>query len=678
MDPRDLIRSATGAGSDDIGESSTQPPTTPLRSLTLDEGVTTRVTTRTTMHERESDDDGSDDHREVPEELLSPKGPDKTEASREMLAALLDTLSVLVKGKRFPAMNSLELLCSVIHGSSSNALKLAERHLGYDGVDPASITREADFLAFRKAITDELASLPVAVTPPSPSELAEAAAIALKHVSVKGALNTNQQRKGLLLTFLNGAPKELQKTFKSQVGWDPERNVFSRPERLAKLRDWLKITANETSSEEEPGAAASKPPAKKPPAKYEKAKLGDEGIEEAHIVKGRSRAEGQSTRDATNLSFMDSDESEAGAEYRPPAAATRSRASERPERERVREKETHSAAARVRNADQGAASRELPGDREIANFAKLFNTLDQLEATAAGEDDLSGPVLTALATVAAVKRQWKKCQKAKSRADWSTLDYDDDCSTVKWSKDLAAEVRVLGSLDPWELTRYWEVSEMLLEESNEQLIPWLRKLMQHVKPVRSSLWTLGSKTDESNSDYHHLLALNKIALWRWCALSPEARRRGERPEEIWREAATTGSLLTFCQPLSGSNKGRLARFQKGEVKGTRPASPTSTTENFWEAAGLIDSEEAFAEMVRDVNRRDRCRNCQQPSHSVAFCKAPRRSDLLCQLCLLGAHREATCPGPPGAPPNMWAALRKLFITRISAPPPKAKEEGEDK
>ncbi len=41
----------------------------------------------------------------------------------------------------------------------------------------------------------------------------------------------------------------------------------------------------------------------------------------------------------------------------------------------------------------------------------------------------------------------------------------------------------------------------------------LLEVKLQVQPVQSLLWTLGSKTDNTNTDYHNLLVLNKLALW---------------------------------------------------------------------------------------------------------------------------------------------------------------------
>jgi hypothetical protein len=48
-----------------------------------------------------------------------------------------------------------------------------------------------------------------------------------------------------------------------------------------------------------------------------------------------------------------------------------------------------------------------------------------------------------------------------------------------------------------------------------------------------------------------------------------------------------------------------------------------------------------------------------------FCKQPRRADLLCQLCLLGAHCERDWEGAPGVPPHMWALHKMKFISRAT-------------
>jgi hypothetical protein len=320
----------------------------------------------------------------------------------------------------------------------------------------------------------------------------------------------------------------------------------------------------------------------------------------------------------------------------------------------------------------GVGKDPVPREKELRSFGRVFKALDTLEATAAGEDDFSGPILTPL-LFAQVRRLWERIASQRGRGDGTFLEFDDrerdDDGTMpaKISKRMAAEVKSLGAWDQWEMARYWEVSETRLKDNRPELVGALLEIRRQVQPVRASLWTLGSKTDDSNADYHHLLALNKLALWRWCSTNPEAIRSEERPQELWREASTTGTLTSFCVLLP-PNKQKLQRCLEAERRlGGRegPAAPPTSTEAYWTRTTLEDTAEGYDLMFKEVNQRDKCRNCKGTGHSVMFCKQPRRTDLLCQLCLLGAHCERDCEGSPGVPPHMWARHKMKFISRAT-------------
>mmetsp|Transcript_61497 Transcript_61497/g.127042 ORF Transcript_61497/g.127042 Transcript_61497/m.127042 type:complete len:134 (+) Transcript_61497:3012-3413(+) len=92
---------------------------------------------------------------------------------------------------------------------------------------------------------------------------------------------------------------------------------------------------------------------------------------------------------------------------------------------------------------------------------------------------------------------------------------------------------------------------------------------------------------------------------------------------------------------------------------------------YWVKVGIVDSADTFFEMFKDANRKDVCKNCEKPGHSIAWCTGERRPDLLCQLCMCGAHAERLCDGSDmgiagnSPPPLMWKANLRMWMGRIS-------------
>ena len=190
------------------------------------------------------------------------------------------------------------------------------------------------------------------------------------------------------------------------------------------------------------------------------------------------------------------------------------------------------------------------------------------------------------------------------------------------------------------------------------------------------MWEMGYRIDASNAVQLHEQTLSKIAVYRWCALSPEAQRLGEDPEELWKEAKDKSlNCLRTSRRRKGATHsvkgGGLGGMWAAGANGQRAvtAAAEETDDPYWVSVGIKDSEEAYFEMFKDCNKKAECKNCYSTGpghHSVAFCRSPRRPDLLCQLCFLGAHREKDCNGFPGVPPFMWKAHRRMFIGRVAS------------
>eukprot|EP00961_Rhodomonas_salina_P145822 1963027-Rhodomonas_salina.1 len=187
--------------------------------------------------------------KEGDEEFVMTTPPKTKTEERQMLEGLRDTVSVVSEK---PSAGNLRMLADNIVASTSTAMANAEALLGFDSEVTFARKTRIDLDAFYAAVVVEIDSYP-SPTPSPPEELADAATMALRHVTPKGVLNTNKARKGLLLAFLETAPDELKKVFETTVHWNRKMQRFDRPDRLYKLRAWLKTTVGMATSDEDGG-----------------------------------------------------------------------------------------------------------------------------------------------------------------------------------------------------------------------------------------------------------------------------------------------------------------------------------------------------------------------------------------------------------------------------------------
>lgn len=261
-----------------------------------------------------------------------------------------------------------------------------------------------------------------------------------------------------------------------------------------------------------------------------------------------------------------------------------------------------------------------------------------------------------------IKRAWELHQR--SRRNGRDVYYDESDQLFKTKRALVTEVRVLGQLNQHDLARYFEVAEDKLSIYHGHLIVWLHFLRTSTKPIRSALWSLGYRLTSSNAEWNHQLSLNMIAVWRWCATCAEARRSREEPASVWREAKDGGkeamtAFVTY-DPVDDAPKAAKGPCEQAPASAPRAALPAKGSG--WHQLALDDSAEGYDGYIRDLIDRTTCYNCFKPgSHSATYCRASRRSDLMCSLCMTEAHHERDCNGPPGTPKGMWKAKRDKHI-----------------
>jgi len=105
----------------------------------------------------------------------------------------------------------------------------------------------------------------------------------------------------------------------------------------------------------------------------------------------------------------------------------------------------------------------------------------------------------------------------------------------------------------------------------------------------------------------------------WC----DARENGLSNLRSWRKNAGAKSDVSTGSELTLTTGAKVGLFD----------SDRNADEPYWVRVGITDTADNFFEMYKDANSKDVCKNCTLPGHSIAWCSAERRKDLLCQLCM---------------------------------------------
>jgi hypothetical protein len=234
----------TGKGkAEEDRTSEEEDPISPFRSLSLE--------AREQVNEQKRG--GNRDWWPMSEELGQLMGGEEEKGALE---ALRDTVAVLAQSR---SRGNWQALGAFLLHTPEAALVAAEEHLGFDRRDETFQRKDKQQVdAFYAAVTQLLEGCGSPGTGAG-SDMHDAALMAMKHLSVRGALNSNKARKQMILVFLAGAPSEIRQAFRSTVGWKEEEGAFERPEKLGKLRTWLRTTAGMPSSEDEAETPLQRP-----------------------------------------------------------------------------------------------------------------------------------------------------------------------------------------------------------------------------------------------------------------------------------------------------------------------------------------------------------------------------------------------------------------------------------
>mmetsp|Transcript_62463 Transcript_62463/g.129733 ORF Transcript_62463/g.129733 Transcript_62463/m.129733 type:complete len:348 (-) Transcript_62463:3683-4726(-) len=319
------------------------------------------------------------------------------------------------------------------------------------------------------------------------------------------------------------------------------------------------------------------------------------------------------------------------------------------------------------------------GDEKPREFEELIRTLHTIHATHAGSDPHAGLLLTLMGSKEEVR---DRVQREHMFVTGSGMEIRADGRVGEWvpakiRRSLQCVVVCLDDMGHFELQRFWKTAESDLEEASEShLIPDLRELCTRTQALPPALWSMGYRISSANLDQVHELMKLKIGIYIWCALSREAKRTNVDAETLWREARENGlsNLRSWKKNTGGksdSTTGSATLTISHPVKGALLDATDCGDDPYWVKMGIVDSSDTYFEMFKDANRKDNCKNCGQAGHSIAWCNAERKKDLLCQLCLCGAHAERLCDGSdmaiPGnsPPPLMWKANVCMWLGRIS-------------
>eukprot|EP00961_Rhodomonas_salina_P199347 2688974-Rhodomonas_salina.1 len=123
-----------------------------------------------------------------------------------------------------------------------------------------------------------------------------------------------------------------------------------------------------------------------------------------------------------------------------------------------------------------------------------------------------------------------------------------------------------------------------------------------------------------------------IAVWRWCATCAEARRSREEPASVWREAKDGGkeAMTAFVTYDPVDDVPKAAKGATDSLLAIPPRTVLPVKSSGWGQLALDDSAEGYEGYIRDLIDQATCYNCFKPgSHSATYCRASRRSDLMC-------------------------------------------------
>eukprot|EP00286_Rhodomonas_abbreviata_P020815 CAMPEP_0181295546 /NCGR_PEP_ID=MMETSP1101-20121128/4208_1 /TAXON_ID=46948 /ORGANISM="Rhodomonas abbreviata, Strain Caron Lab Isolate" /LENGTH=380 /DNA_ID=CAMNT_0023400311 /DNA_START=1269 /DNA_END=2408 /DNA_ORIENTATION=- len=213
--------------------------------------------------------------------------------SAERIEVLLD--AVAEAGSK-PGDLSRLLIWKDIRRSGKDVHKLAVEFLGWVPESEGEFGRKMSWPKFRSALEELLSRLQEAGGAPVAKESEDVevpltmARSRLGHVE---ALIPGTERARALHEFLTVAPALVQKMFTRHLGWSPVKKSFDNPEGKKKLVRQITGLVGEgdgdtdADEDDEAGAAPRK-------VAFKPVNLRDEGEEEAHLMKGGSRYEGQS------------------------------------------------------------------------------------------------------------------------------------------------------------------------------------------------------------------------------------------------------------------------------------------------------------------------------------------------------------------------------------------------
>eukprot|EP00286_Rhodomonas_abbreviata_P013465 CAMPEP_0181321988 /NCGR_PEP_ID=MMETSP1101-20121128/18988_1 /TAXON_ID=46948 /ORGANISM="Rhodomonas abbreviata, Strain Caron Lab Isolate" /LENGTH=375 /DNA_ID=CAMNT_0023429871 /DNA_START=1463 /DNA_END=2587 /DNA_ORIENTATION=- len=212
--------------------------------------------------------------------------------SAERIEVLLD--AVAEAGSK-PGDLSRLLIWKDIRRSGKEVHKLAVDFLGWVPEAEGEFGRKMSWTKFRSSLEELLVRLresggePVVKESEDVETALTMARARLGHVE---AMIPGSERARALHEFLTVAPALVQKMFVKHLGWSPAKKSFDNPEGKRKLVRQITGLVGEgdgdTDGEDDEAGAAPKKVAFRP------VNLRDEGEEEAHLMRGGSRFEGQS------------------------------------------------------------------------------------------------------------------------------------------------------------------------------------------------------------------------------------------------------------------------------------------------------------------------------------------------------------------------------------------------
>ena len=173
----------------------------------------------------------------------------------------------------------------------------------------------------------------------------------------------------------------------------------------------------------------------------------------------------------------------------------------------------------------------------------MFDTTEQHEAYRAGEEPLSGIVLTTMESLSEIRRIWKRIKKLRARlhgvSDTLTGAEITEEGAVRVPDSLICTCKCLTDWDVHELPHYIESTSTLLacidKRDGSSRRPSFVKWIEMTRQKKAKFWGLGIRTTSETASFDHQATIKMMASMRWLVKSPEIGGSGMDLAAIWRE-----------------------------------------------------------------------------------------------------------------------------------------------